>query len=129
MASEAPVMSPECPAESPAKVQRRPVDGRRRETRRFRAICAELTAELGGSPSAAELHVVRSAASCILASESLQHSQQRGEPVDGDQLVRTANAAARLLATLKAKRSKRPVLTGRAALEAHLRAKYAAADA
>jgi len=105
------------------------VDRRRREARRFEAVCAELAAEVGGSPSAAEAHVIRSAASLVLQSERLQEAQQRGEVVDSDELVRTANVAARLLSTLRAKRSRRAPLTGRMALEAHLRAKHGRADA
>ncbi len=94
--------------------------------RRFNAIQAELTADLGSNAalSAAERMTVANTASLILESENLQRRQQRGQAIDADVLVRVTNAAARALTALKAKRSPKGLLTGREALDSYLKTKH-----
>jgi hypothetical protein len=75
--------------------------------RRFRDLCEALAADLGEGPTEAEKLTVRSAAALAVHAEELQARIVRGEPVDPDDVIRSANASARLLASLKRSRQRR----------------------
>jgi hypothetical protein len=83
------------------------IDGRSAQARRFRDLVAQFSADLGDELSAAELSLIKIAASLVVQGE--QHAARivRGETVDADESVRLANVANRLLQTLMAKRAKR----------------------
>ncbi len=83
------------------------VDGRSSSSRRFRDLCRALADDLGGEASLTEAErlTVRNAAAVTVASEAMQGRILRGEPVDPEELTRLANASARLLGTLRTKRT------------------------
>jgi predicted methyltransferase MtxX (methanogen marker protein 4) len=126
MPSDAPTITTACPPEI-AQLSAGKVDGRVRGSRRFHAIVAELTADLGGDAGLtfADRLTIRACASLTMSNEDLQRRQMQGEDIDHDALIRGANAAARMLSALKRKRAPTKGLTGAAALSAHLERKGA----
>ena len=58
--------------------------------RRFRDLIDDLSAEIGGSPSQAEVLQIRTIAGLIVHVEQLQSAMLNGEPVDSEQLTRSA---------------------------------------
>lgn len=84
-------------------------DGRSRQARRFRRLCADFAADLGGveSLTAAERALIHQAAVMTMKAEDAQGALLRGETVDTDDLVRLSNASARLLSALGVQRRKR----------------------
>jgi len=60
----------------------------------------DITLEQGRKLTVSETGLVRSAAALLVRGEELQAAAVRGDPVDADQLVRTASEARRLLAML-----------------------------
>jgi hypothetical protein len=84
------------------------IDGRSRTARRFRDLLDELARDLGGSLTTGEQAVLRQAAGLLLRAEQLQAEIVKGSvPIDADEIVRTANASTRLLASLRANRRRR----------------------
>ncbi|WP_374470304.1 hypothetical protein [Phenylobacterium sp.] len=77
------------------------VDGRSAGARRYRDIVEDLSREIGGDLSAAELLQVRNAATLQVLAEDLAAAQARGEAVDAEALTRAANGATRALAALR----------------------------
>jgi hypothetical protein len=100
------------------------VDGRSALARRFRDLCESLAADLGGALSQADQLTIRSAAALAVHAEELQARIIRGELVDADDVIRSANASARLLASLRTKAQARkptvPALRDRLVAEAVL---------
>ena len=78
-------------------------DGRSRESRRFHDLCAAYAKEFGTTHglNEGEKTVVRNAAVLSLRSEQLQADLVSGRDVDAEEMVRLANASARLLATIR----------------------------
>jgi len=68
--------------------------------RRFRDLVHDITLEQGRKLTVSETGLVRSVAALLVRGEELQAAAVRGDPVDADQLVRTASEARRLLAML-----------------------------
>jgi len=90
-----------------AKVTNRPwtipgVDMRTPAGRRFRDLCRSFATELGGELSELERGLVRQCAAILLHAETQQVALVRGEPIKGDEAIRVASEARRLLDTLKA---------------------------
>src|SRR5262249_39332020 len=83
------------------------VDGRSGPARRFRALCVQFAAELGGELTAADREVIRQAAVMQMHVEKLQASILRGEAVLSDELVRLSSESRRVLGTLREKAMKR----------------------
>jgi hypothetical protein len=73
------------------------------EGRRYRDVVHDLTAELGGTLTAAEQLQVSTIAGLVVHAERLQGEMLRGEAVDTEQLTRVSNSAARLLNALRKK--------------------------
>ena len=94
---------------NPSPAPRPRPDGRSSMARRFRRLCKDLAADLGGedSLSAAERALIRQAAAMTMQAEDAQADLLRGEPVDSDVMVRLSNASARLLSALGVARRKR----------------------
>ena len=68
----------------------------------------------GGEPlSASEAALIRQAALITVQTEEMQLAAARGEPVDGDELVRLSNVALRILGRLQRQRKDKPRGTGR----------------
>jgi hypothetical protein len=87
------------------------IDGRFAQARRFRDLIIELTAELDGAISTAQLGAIRQAAAINLRLEQLQAAIVRGEAVDTDTLIRLSSEARRILASLRnTKRQRGPAL-------------------
>jgi hypothetical protein len=83
-------------------------DGRTRVARRFKALIAAFTEDLGGSQlSHADTALVRQAAAMVLRAEQAQAALLMGEAITDEDLVRLSNAAARILNMLGAQRVKR----------------------
>lgn len=78
------------------------IDGRSPEARRYRDLCREYIAELGGDQSVTEARraLVRQAAGVAVAAEQMQAKIVRGEDIDAEQLVRLSNLQSRLLRQL-----------------------------
>lgn len=91
------------------------VDGRSAFSRRFHDLMDLLTHEVsGGEPlSASEAALIRQAALITVQTEEMQLAAARGEPVDGDELVRLSNVALRILGRLQRQRKDKPRGTGR----------------
>ncbi len=79
------------------------IDGRSVGARRFRDLMVAFAEPYGGLAALSEPDqaLVRQAASLTLESERLQAAIARGEPVDGDLLIRLASEARRALKGLK----------------------------
>jgi len=86
------------------------VDGRSATNRRFRDLTLAFVADLGGPGVASEADkaLARQAAGAVVASEQMQARIIRGEVVDLEQATRLANAAARLLQTLRTLNKAKP---------------------
>jgi len=84
-------------------------DGRSALARRFRRLCQDFAADLGGEDSltAAERALIRQAASMVMQAEEAQADLLSGRTVDADAMVRLSNASARLLSALGVQRRKR----------------------
>jgi hypothetical protein len=78
-------------------------DGRSSGARRYRAIVAAFTAEIGGDLTAAEQGLINQAATLTLRAEQLAADVINGAPVDDDQLIRISGTAKRLLGAISAK--------------------------
>ena len=74
-----------------------------RESRRFHDLCAAYAKDFGTTHglNEGEKTVVRNAAVLSLRSEQLQADLVSGRDVDAEEMVRLANASARLLATIR----------------------------
>jgi hypothetical protein len=122
------------PTDRPAAAQRPPsarsavsnastmlpgVDGRSALARRFRDLAENLAADIGGELTEAERLTVRSAAALAVHAEELQARIIRGESVNPDDVIRSANASARLLSVLKRGRQRKPT-AGPSPLAAYL---------
>ena len=83
------------------------VDGRSASARRFRDLVRAFAADLGGELSELEMGLVRQAAAVALKAEALQAALVRGEPVDGDQLIRLSGTAKRILQAIGHKAEQR----------------------
>jgi hypothetical protein len=94
-------------ADSSQKTHRLPPgqkpDGRSSGARRYRAIVAAFTAEIGGNLTEAEQGLVNQAATLTLRAEQLAADVINGTPVDDDQLIRISGTAKRLLGAISAK--------------------------
>jgi hypothetical protein len=75
-------------------------DGRSSGARRYRAIVAAFTAEIGHNLTESESGLVRQAAALALRCEQLQAAIVRGEAVDDDLLVRISGPSKRLLGAI-----------------------------
>jgi hypothetical protein len=83
-------------------------DGRSKVARRFRALVAAFTSDLGGPLSHSDTALVRQAAAMTVRAEQAQAALLNGRAVNEDQIVRLSNAVTRILTVLGAKQSKRP---------------------
>ena len=89
------------------------VDQRTAGGRRLRDLIDDITADLGGvALTTVERGVVAQAAGLVLRSEQLQSDIAKGLPVDVDEVVRCANASARLLASLRSRKRQRAPASG-----------------
>ena len=93
-------------------------DGRSREARRYRDLWADLTRDLGGNLSTADMALVRQAAALTLQAELLQAAIVRGEPVDAGELIRLSGEVRRVLRSLRRSQPEARLVS----LEEHLRA-------
>src|SRR5215469_6300269 len=96
----------------------RRVDRRRASYKRFAALVAALTADIGvDDPSVAQRSLVEHCATVMLRAERLRDKILAGESCDDDQLVRLSNAARRLLSAVIVERGKKKTTPS---LEAYL---------
>lgn len=102
------------------------VDGRFLHARRYRQLVEQFEAELGADLSAADRELVKTAAGLVLRREQMEQAVIKGEPVDGDQMVRLASEARRILSKVKA--SKKAKSAGPTLAE-YLKEKYGARTA
>lgn len=79
------------------------VDGRRPEATRFRRLKEELTAEIGGKPTASEKALIERAALQMVMLERLDAAGLRGERVDPLAYAKLSDGVVRLLRYLRAK--------------------------
>lgn len=100
------------------------VDGRSASARRFRDLVRSFSEEIGGELTELELGLVRQAAAVTLKAEALQAALVRGEPVDGDQLIRLSGTARRILSAIGATAEKRKPAAP--SLHDHIAATYGA---
>lgn len=108
-------------ATAPRKHRPSRPDGRTTSARRFTALVAAFTSEIGGTLTESESGLVRQAAALALRCEDLQAAIVRGEVIDDDLLVRISGTAKRLLGAIGAKTKP----TGGGAFQEYL-AKHAA---
>ncbi|MEX2167420.1 MAG: hypothetical protein WD852_10455 [Methyloceanibacter sp.] len=82
------------------------LDGRTRESRRFRDLVISLAHELGHEPSTGELGLIRQASLSIVLAEALQVKALRGEASAAElgEIARMQNCTARCLIALGVKR-------------------------
>jgi hypothetical protein len=78
-------------------------DGRSAGARRFRAIVAAFTGEIGGELTESERSLVEQAALLQLRCEQLRADVISGKPVDDDLLIRLASTSRRALSKITAK--------------------------
>jgi hypothetical protein len=79
-------------------------DGRSAGARRYRAIVAAFTAEIGGGDlSESDRALIKQAATLTLRGEQLAADVVAGKEINDDQLVRLSGQARRLLASISAK--------------------------
>jgi hypothetical protein len=77
------------------------VDMRSQAGRRFRDLCNAFAGEIGEALTESEKAVVRQCAGMTLQAEAQQSALVRGEPVDGDLIVRMTSEVRRIIAALK----------------------------
>lgn len=80
-------------------------DGRTAGARRFSALIAAFSDEIGGDLSESERSLVRQSAALTLRCEQLQEAIVRGEPVDDDLLIRMSGTGKRLLSAIAVRSS------------------------
>jgi hypothetical protein len=85
------------------------VDGRRATTKRFNALVADFSRDLGGVDglTSAEAALIRQAAATTILAEGIQLKLLNGEPVEMNDLVRSTNAVTRILMGLGVSRRSR----------------------
>jgi hypothetical protein len=95
------------------RLHRRGIDLRTRAAKRYRDLFENFAEGLGGESSLteAERALARTAAALAVKSEALQAQTAQGGDVDAEALVRVANALARVIGRLGAKRPPAPVKT------------------
>jgi hypothetical protein len=81
------------------------IDGRSAAARRYRDLAMSFAGELGGEAAMTEPEkaLVRLAAALTVQGETMQAAIIRGDTVDDEQVVRTANALTRALTQLRRK--------------------------
>ncbi len=82
-------------------------DGRSKVARRFKALVAAFSSDIGGPLSHADTALVRQAAAMTVRAEQAQAALLNGQAVDEDRIVRLSNAVTRILTVLGAKQSKK----------------------
>jgi hypothetical protein len=102
------------------------LDGRTVSARRYRQLVESFESEIGNNLSAADVSLVRQAASLTLAAEALQADIGAGKPVDTDALVRVSSEARRVLGMLHSKADK--AKPAGQTLADYIAQKYAKAD-
>lgn len=82
------------------------LDGRSKASHRFKALCKNLTLDLGHEPSVAEAALIRQAAAAIVVSEIVQGRVLAGKATvsELEENTRVGNLAARCLIALGLKR-------------------------
>jgi hypothetical protein len=85
------------------------IDGRRSTAKRFRDLVRDFARDLGGETSltSAEGALVKQAAAVTVLGERLQIALLNGEPVEVNDLIRSANAVTRIMLALGVSRRKR----------------------
>jgi hypothetical protein len=81
------------------------VDGRSRRSRRFRALCEQYAAMIGGNPTAADRAEIAQVVALQLEEEQLQSESVAGALSDRDSLIRISSEARRSRQRLKARAS------------------------
>jgi hypothetical protein len=114
------------PPKAPRSTRGQKPDGRSAGARRFRALVAAFSADLGDL-NEADRAMVRTAATLALKMELLQGDLVAGKDVDSDQLIRLAGTSRRALAAVSAKAIERKP-AGTQTLQEYLAAKAAAAE-
>ncbi len=120
-------MSPDSPALAPPSSKARPpvaassrsartngspflgqVDGRSAAARRHRDLERAYAADLGGPLTTAQRVTIGQAAALTVRAEQMQASIARGDPVDGEEMIRLANTLERLITALGLKGAPAP---------------------
>jgi hypothetical protein len=96
------------------------IDGRSAGARRFKDLCTDLAADLGGDLGEAQRLEIRTVAGIVVHAEQLTAAMINGQKVDTEQLIRLANTANRMLNALRSKRQPRKRVSPRAELDAYL---------
>jgi hypothetical protein len=105
------------------------IDGRSAAARRYRDLAMSFAGELGGELAMTEPEkaLVRLAAALTVQGETMQAAIVRGDKVDDEQVVRTANALTRALSQLR--RKSRSPKTAAPSLQDYLAKRAAEASA
>jgi hypothetical protein len=92
-----------CTATAPRKRGRSKPDGRTSSAKRYAALVAAFTDQIGGPLTEAERGLVEQAALLQLRCEQLRNDAIAGRPVDDDLIVKLAGASRRALTKITAK--------------------------
>ncbi|CAK0741997.1 hypothetical protein CCP1ISM_140002 [Azospirillaceae bacterium] len=104
---------------APLVLNGRRVDARTAPAKRFRALCGDLVADLGGRPSTAQQMLIRNAAALSVQCEVIEHALLTGGSVDVDKHVKLINAVGRVLGQLGLQRQCRDITPGAGVLDPH----------
>ena len=80
------------------------VDGRSVAARRYRDVVQDISIDLGGNPSTAELILVKRAAALTVQAETMEAAIAQGESLDTEALLPVVNALCRVLNAIGLKR-------------------------
>lgn len=96
----------------------REVDGRTLPARRYKSLCGDLAADMGGDPSAGQWLLICRCAALTVQAELLDQRIVTGEPVDPAAYVAMTGALTRTLKALGLERRAKDV-TPAATIDAH----------
>jgi hypothetical protein len=105
-------MQPVCVADETPVRRLSGVDNRTKQAKRLRELIGDFERDVGGRShlSAVQRATLRNAASITFQLETMTAAAVRGDPVDGDLMIRLSNTARRLLHSLPRRESANPAL-------------------
>jgi hypothetical protein len=78
----------------------RAVDGRKSEALRYKKVCRDMAADIGGRPSAAQWILIQRCAGLSVEAENIEAKIASGEPIDPGGYVQLVHALARIATAL-----------------------------
>lgn len=120
-------MPPDAPI-PPLTLAGREVDGRTAPAKRYRALCSDLSADIGGDPTSAQWLLIFRAAGLTVHCELKEADLVNGNSVDIAEYVALTGALIRTLKTLGLDRQAKEVNPKMPVIDAHAQAVKAATE-